>query len=167
MTSLVKSIGLRAGSDTSNLAPYHLMFHFIFAYAFLSSRGLKQYLKIDHNVSPREDTTRYGERAAAAGKITQRQLNLLKRNEGAHANSVEHFPVFAAAALFATVAGVSNTQINGACAIYTAARVVFAVCYLTIERVHLTYFRSLAWWVGNFACLNLLWAAGKAMNKGV
>ncbi|KAK5080857.1 hypothetical protein LTR70_009517 [Exophiala xenobiotica] len=164
MSSLTKFVGLKLGSDAANLAPYHTMFHFVFAYAFLSTRGLKNYLKIDHNVSPREDTSKYGERAVAEGMITRRQLNLLKRNEGAHANSVENFPVFVASTLFATVAGVSNAQINGACTIYTAARIVFAVSYLAIERAKYSYVRSLAWWAGNLACLNLLWAAGKALD---
>jgi len=167
MSSLTKFVGLQVSSGAANLAPYHTMFHFLFAYAFLSTRGLKNYLKIDHNVSPREDTSKYGERAVAEGKITQRQLNLLKRNEGAHANSMEHFPMFVASTLFATVAGVSNAQINGACAIYTAARIVFAISYLVIEKAEYSYIRSLAWWAGNFACLNLLWAAGKALDKTV
>jgi len=158
-------VGLKAGSETANLAPYHTMFNFLFAYVFLSSRGLKHYLKIDHNVSPREDVSKYGERAVAEGKITKRQLNLAKRNEAAHANSMEHFPVFAASAIFATVAGVSNPHINGVCTIYTTARIVYAVSYLVIEKVEYSYIRSLAWWASNIACLNLFWAAGKALNK--
>lgn len=165
MSSFVNFVGLRAGSDVANFAPHHTMFHFVFAYVVLSSRLLKQHLKIDHNVSPREDVSKYGERAVAGGKISQRQLNLVKRNEAAHANSMEHFPVFAASALFATVADVSNTQINGACAIYTAARIVYAVSYLAVEDVKYSYIRSLAWWFGNFACLNLFWASCKTLNK--
>ena len=165
MASFISFIGLRTGANAVNLAPYHTMFNFYFAYIVLSSRLLKHYLKIDHNVCPREDVSKYGERALAAGKITQRQLNLVKRNEAAHANSMEHFPVFAASAVFATVAGVSNTHINGACAIYTAARIVFAISYLTVERVKYSYVRSFAWWVSNFACLNLFWVAGNTMNK--
>jgi len=157
--------GLKGDNTAANLAPYYTLFHFCFAYIVLSSRILKQHLKIDHNVNPREDVAKYGERAVAAGKITQRQLNLVKRNEAAHANSMEHFPVFAASALFATIAGVSNTHINGACAVYTAARVVYAVSYLAIEKFQYSYIRSLAWWISNFVCMNLLWAASKAFSK--
>ncbi|KAK5946407.1 hypothetical protein PMZ80_000550 [Knufia obscura] len=167
MSSLISRIGLQTALATTNLAPYHTMFHFLFAYVFLSSRGLKNYLKIDHNVSPRDDVANYGERAVAEGKITQRQLNLAKRNEGAHANSMEHFPVFATSVVFATVAGVSNAHINGACAVYTAARIVYAVSYLVIERVEHSYIRSLAWWASNVACLNLLWTAGGALNRTI
>lgn len=33
----------------------------------------------------------------ADGKISRRMLNLVKRNEAAHANSMEHFTIFVAA----------------------------------------------------------------------
>lgn len=153
-------MALQAG----NLAPYYLVGHFIFAYAVLSTRGAKNYLKLDHNVNPRQDVTKYGQQAVTKGKLTQRQLNFLQRNEACHANSTEHYPVFAAAVLFATTTLVDVGKINYMCAIYTMSRVVYAVAYFAFESHGLSYIRSLAWWSGNFACLNLLWAAGKALN---
>ncbi|KAF2815519.1 uncharacterized protein BDZ99DRAFT_459370 [Mytilinidion resinicola] len=97
MSSLLTSFGLRAASPTTPISSYtahYIILNFIFAYAALSSRGLKNAYKLDHNVSPREDVFKYGERAVASGKITQEQLNMLKRNEGAHANAAENFPMF-------------------------------------------------------------------------
>ena len=55
---------------------------------------MKQKLGIDHNVSPREDLNKYGEKAVQSGKITAAQLRMLRRMESAHANAVEHFPFF-------------------------------------------------------------------------
>lgn len=146
------------------MAPYHTLFNFLFAYVFLSARVAKMVLKVDNNINPRLDLSTYGQRAVTDGKMTKRQLAFLQRNESCHANSMEHFPVFAAAAIFATIAGVRTTRINTVCAVYTAARIGYAAAYLTIERVKYTNIRSLAWWVSNAACISLLWSAGKAMN---
>lgn len=121
-------------------------------------------LKLDHNVNPRLDLVKYGQRAVAEGKVTKSQLSFLQRNESCHANSMEHFPVFAAAAIFATIAGVNNASVNTACAVYSASRIAYAAIYLLAEKLGLTYMRSLAWWISNFACIYLYWSAGKAMN---
>lgn len=149
-----------------NRAPYYLIYHFFFAYVVLSTRGTKNYYGIDHNSNPRSDTTVYGERAVKEGKMTQQQLKFLQRNEACHANSMEHFPVFAAATLFATTSGVAAQQVNIGCAVYTIARLVYAAAYLKIERGSLTYIRSAAWWVGNISCFYLLWRAGTVLNGG-
>merc|ERR1712169_55876 len=72
MSSLATMLGLKSNGPLSsppNNAPYHAIFNFLFAYVFLSSR--------------------FGERAVQEGKITRAQLNLLKRNEAAHANAME------------------------------------------------------------------------------
>lgn len=82
-----------------------MIFHFLWAYAGISSRyvthcfvqnyteedkltcvllqssGIKNYYGIDHQVSPREDLVKYGAKAVADGKITQAQLNQMKRVE--------------------------------------------------------------------------------------
>lgn len=168
MSSLAAILGLKSNTLTTvpNYAPYHAIFNFLFAYAFLSSRALKNRYGLDHNVNPREDVSRFGERAVQEGKITRAQLNLLKRNEAAHANAVEHFPMFIGSALFATVAKVPNETINRACLAYSIARLVYAVAYLAFDKVQLSYLRSLAWWASNFTCFYLLWRSGKALNSG-
>ena len=67
MSTLLASLGLRASSPVSPPPPSHaatyIVFHFLFAYAILSTRLLKQYYGLDHNVSPREDLAKYGPRA--------------------------------------------------------------------------------------------------------
>lgn len=55
------------------------------------------WLGLDHNSAPREDLAKYGEAAVQSGKISRGTLNRLKRQEAAHANAVEGFPLFIAA----------------------------------------------------------------------
>lgn len=117
MVSLGVALGLRAAPLTviiPNYAPFFLGLHFFFAYGLLSSRTLKQWYGIDHNVSPRYDLAKYGDAAVASDKITQKQLDMLKRNESAHANAVENYAFFAGAVCLATAAGVDRTLINRA-----------------------------------------------------
>lgn len=165
MSTLATALGLHAGQgmSTANYAPYHAMFNFIWAYILTSSRGLKIRYGIDHNVNPREDVARFGEKAVQDGKITRQQLNLLKRNEAAHANAMEHYPVFVGCILFATISKVPNETINRVCAIYSSARIVYTIAYLFVDRWKYSFVRSLAWWVSNFSCIYLFWQSGKTL----
>lgn len=147
-----------------SLASGYIIFHFIFAYGILSSRTMKQYYGIDHNVSPREDLVKYGPEAVKSGKITQKQLDRLKRNEGAHANSVEHFPLFVGAMIWAHLTGLSTVSINGTALVYTVARLVYATVYVFVDRPAWSQMRGIAWWMSNIACLRLFWLGGKALN---
>lgn len=65
----------------------------------MSTRGGKIRHGLDHNVSPREDLSKYGETAVKAGKLSRTTLNRLKRQEAAHANAVEGFPFFVAGSM--------------------------------------------------------------------
>lgn len=165
MTSLLQNLGL--GTTTTlpvpNYGPFFLGFHFIFAYVGISSRSLKRWYGIDHQTSPREDVAKYGEAAVRDGKITRRQLDMLKRNEAAHANSVENFTLLAASVLFASVAGVPAQTINLAGLSYTLARFVYGAVYILSDRPAWGAVRGLVWWWGNFSCFRLLWAAGKLL----
>ncbi|KAL4879253.1 hypothetical protein BJY04DRAFT_194121 [Aspergillus karnatakaensis] len=166
--SLLTTLGLEKpsiGTAIPNLGPAALIFHFLFAYGILSSRTLKQYYGIDHNVSPREDLAKYGEAAVTSGKITRSQLNMLKRNESAHANSVENYTLLVAAVGIATVAGVDKVTVNRAVAVYTVARIAYAAVYITIERELLSQARGICWWIGNVSCLTLLWKAGILLSQ--
>ena len=123
--------------------------------------------KIDHNISPREDLVKYGDKYVQDGKITRSQLNLLQRNEAAHANAMEHFPLFVASVLFASLGAVSNQRINAGCLAYGISRVIYSVAYLSVGRdVRLSYVRSLSWWASTWSCLWLLWESGKGLNAG-
>lgn len=166
MSSLFTILGLRPNTEgvIPNLAPYHTIFNFMFAFVFLAARPLKIRYKIDHNINPREDLIKYGEKYLADGKLTRSQLNLLKRNEAAHANAMEHFPLFVGAVLFATLVRMGNEVINGVCLTYGIARLVYAAAYLLVDRdVRLSYVRSVSWWVSSLSCLWLLWESGKAI----
>lgn len=169
MASLVNNLGLRAASSsstftTTNYGPAFLAFHFIFAYGVLSSRTLKQWYGIDHNASPREDLAKYGDAAVKSGKITQKQLNMLRRNESAHANAVENYAFFVGAMAFATFAGVDRGHVNRAGLTYTIARVAYSFVYILIDHDLWSQIRGMLWWVGNLSCLYLLRKSWEKLN---
>ncbi|GAB1313200.1 Membrane-associated proteins in eicosanoid and glutathione metabolism [Madurella fahalii] len=168
MSSLGVALGLRAApfaANVPNYAPAFLGFHFIFAYGVLSSRTLKQWYGIDHNESPRYDLAKYGDAAVASGKITQKQLDMLKRNESAHANAVENYTFFVGALGFATLAGVDRTLINRAGLTYTIARVAYGAVYILIDDPLWSQIRGITWWIGNCSCLYLLYKAAGKLNE--
>ncbi|GAP92117.1 putative membrane- eicosanoid glutathione metabolism protein [Rosellinia necatrix] len=167
MASLVTALGLRtagAGLSAPNWAPGLLGWQFFFAYGLLSSRTLKQWYGIDHNSSPREDLAKYGDAAVRSGKLTPKQLAMLRRNESAHANSVENYTLFVAAMGFATFAGVDNHLINRAGLLYAVARLAYGAVYILIDHDVWSQIRGLTWWTGNLSCLWLLYRAGAKLN---
>lgn len=156
--ALLTALGLTASpAPIPNYAPYALIFNFVWAYGLLSSRTLKQYYGLDHNESPRQDLGKYGAAAVSSGKITQRQLDRLHRNEAAHANAVENYALLVGAVGMASWAGVENTMINRSVAVYTLARLAHAAAYIGIERSGWSHLRGVCWWIGNLSCLGLLW----------
>ncbi|KAL3482102.1 hypothetical protein BJX99DRAFT_82118 [Aspergillus californicus] len=167
--SLFLSLGLTTPAGLSaaqipHYGPAALIFHFIFAYGVLSSRTLKQIWGLDHNGSPREDLTKYGEAAVQSGKITRAQLNMLRRNEAASANSVENYTLLVAAVGMASLAGVDKVVVNQAVAVYTIARIFYGAAYILIESDRWSQIRGVCWWVGNLTCLTLLWKAGGLLS---
>ncbi|KAI0814104.1 hypothetical protein GGR55DRAFT_495871 [Xylaria sp. FL0064] len=168
MASFATALGLRtagAGLSSTNWAPALLSWQFIFAYGLMSSRTLKQWYGIDHNSSPREDLAKYGDAAVRSGKITQRQLGMLKRNESAHANSVENYTLFVAAMGFATFAGVESHLINRAGLLYVIARIAYGAVYVLVDHDLWSQVRGITWWTGNLSCLWLLYRAGAKLNS--
>jgi uncharacterized MAPEG superfamily protein len=167
MTSLATALGLRtadAGLSSPNWAPGLLSWQFFFAYGLLSSRTLKQLYGLDHNASPREDLAKYGDAAVRSGKITQKQLDMLRRNESAHANSVENYALFGVAMGFATFAGVEPHLINRAGLLYTTVRLAYGAAYILIDHEVWSQIRGVTWWTGNLSCLWLLYRAGLKLN---
>ncbi|KAK1819114.1 hypothetical protein LTR12_006429 [Friedmanniomyces endolithicus] len=167
MSSLLTTLGLRTASPFSpipNLAASYIITHFALAYLVLASRTLKQIYGIDHNVSPREDLSKHGDAAVRSGKITQRQLEQLRRTESASANSVENYTLFVGAMLFGTLAGVPATDVNTTGLAYTVARVGYAIAYVLIDAPSFSQVRGMCWWVGNLTCLRLLWVGGSALD---
>lgn len=167
MAPLGVALGLRAASSATNVpnyAPAFLSFNFIWAYCVLASRTPKQWYGIDHQESPRQDLDKYGNEAVKSGKITQKQLDMLRRNEAAHANAVENYAVLVGAIGFASVAGVDRRLINRAGLTYTIARVAYGFVYILIEDRLWSQLRGIVWWIGNGSCLYLLWQAGSKLN---
>ncbi|KAF4625543.1 hypothetical protein G7Y89_g12627 [Cudoniella acicularis] len=142
-----------------NLAAPLLLTNFVLAYLVLASRTIKQIYGIDNNVSPREDIAKYGPEAVKSGKITQAQLDRIKRADGAHYNSIENFTVLVASSLIAVHAGVPAQTVNGLMAAYTLSRVGYAIAYITISSKKLSLIRSTFFWVGNISCISLFVAA--------
>lgn len=99
VSNVLNNIGLRQGDGSRCFAGGYLLWGFVFAYAVTASRPMKIALKLDHNACPREDVSKYGEQAVKDGKISRNALKMLKRNEAAHANNVENYPLFAASGM--------------------------------------------------------------------
>lgn len=138
---------------------------------------------------PRGDTARKGEAAVQRRRISRAQLALLERNEGLHANAIEHLPLFVSSVvrigtsasgshsaadrthpahtlpqLLAVVGGLPASQINRFAAKYLAVRVAFAVAYLGITDLRASFIRTGLWWTGNVLCFRTLVAATRALN---
>lgn len=81
--SLLTTIGLHSvpsnGVQPPSYAATAIIANFLMAHAVLSARGPKVLLGLDHNVSPREDLAKYGEKMVQAGKMTRQQLRRLIR----------------------------------------------------------------------------------------
>ncbi|RAL01464.1 MAPEG family protein [Aspergillus ibericus CBS 121593] len=165
MSSILTTLGLQATANEPipNNAVAYLIGNWFFAHGVLSTRPAKRLLRLDHNVAPREDLTTYGEAAVQAGKITRRQLNRLKRQEAAHANAIEGFPLFVAAMLVALHTDLPNDTINGIGAWYTVSRVAFGLAYVLIESEGWSFLRSVLWWSGNVSCITALVVGGRKL----
>ena len=101
-SNILTNLGLIQVNPSDHVPIYaggFLIWNFIWAYAVTSTRTIKIYYKIDHNENPREDVIKYGERAVKEGKISQQTLNMIKRNEAAHANTVEGYSLFVGAGM--------------------------------------------------------------------
>ncbi|KAE9373041.1 hypothetical protein N431DRAFT_544211 [Stipitochalara longipes BDJ] len=165
--SILTTLGLRAPpsgeSQSPNLAATFLISNFIFAYALLSTRGIKRLYRFDHNTSPREDVPKYGEAMVKEGKLDRKTLERVKRWESAHANAVEGYSLFVGGVLLALHAGVPIQKLNGLMALYSSARVAYAASYIFIEDERASFLRSVLWWTGNASCISMMVMAGKKM----
>lgn len=146
------------------------------------------WLGLDHNSAPREDLAKYGEAAVQSGKISRGTLNRLKRQEAAHANAVEGFPLFIAAStstllltvvvfiffapsvhqsdqtvLLGIFTGLPAETINGVGAWYSVSRVLFTISYALTESEGMSLLRSAFWISGNVGCIAGLLEAAKSL----
>lgn len=166
-SSFLTNIGLRAYPTASYTPPNHaatfLIANFVSAYLLLAPRTPKQWYGLDHNSSPREDVEKYGPAMVSSGKISQKTLNMIKRWGFAHNNAIENYPLFMGGVLLGTVAGVETGKLNGLMALYTVARLGYAVAYVMIEGDVTSQVRGLLWWTGNICCLTMMGMAGRRL----
>ncbi|KAG0647810.1 hypothetical protein D0Z07_5747, partial [Hyphodiscus hymeniophilus] len=167
-SSFLANFGLRAYPSTLYLPPNYaaafLIGNFVSAYLILAPRTAKQYYGFDHQSSPREDVAKYGPKMVSDGKISQSTLDMIKRWGFAHNNAIESYPFFTSAVLLALHAHIKTGTLNGLMALYTVARLAYAVAYVSIESDTISQLRGLLWWVGNFSCLTMMYLAGKKMQ---
>ena len=93
--------------------------------------------------------------------------NHLARARGAHINSLEVFPLFAAAVLAGNAAQLSAKDMNSMALSFLAARTLYIGLYLGIKSNTLAYARTgvYAWSIG--IPLMTLWRAGNAARDDV
>lgn len=167
---MLTTLGLRASTfalPVANYGPYFLLGNFFLSYVLTTTRFSKTFLGVDNNISPRYDLNVHADKYIKDGKMTQKQLDALRRMQSAHENSMEHFPVFAAAVLSAIVGGVDAQTLNFWGLGYTVVRAAYCYVYRCNETRELAGVRSVLWWCGNVACMRLLWLAGKSLNKAI
>ncbi|KAJ3496961.1 hypothetical protein NLG97_g2268 [Lecanicillium saksenae] len=149
MSSFASFAGFGTAANPENHIAFYLIANALWAHTLSSSRALKFLLGIDNHVNPRAYLDKFGHRAVLEGKITQDQLDMVKRNESAHANSMEHYPIFATALVLAQVAGLPARDINFAGFAYTAFRLAFWLNYMLSKRMGQAALRPVFWWGSN------------------
>ena len=98
------------------------------------------------------------------GKISQKTLDMIKRWGFAHNNAIENYPFLIGGVLLGLHAGVDTGKMNGLMALYTVARLGYAVAYITIEGDVTSQVRGLLWWTGNICCLTMMGLAGRKLS---
>ncbi|EGX92929.1 hypothetical protein CCM_04301 [Cordyceps militaris CM01] len=165
MSSISTLFGLSAANgDPKFMLAEYLIANILLSHTLSSARILKVWFGIDNHVSPRDDLARFGPRAVLEGHLTQSHLDMLRRNEAAHANSLDHLPVLAAALILAKVAGIPAADINYVGLMYTLARIAYVGNYVLSASLLGASLRPVLWWTANVLCLKLIWRAGKAFN---
>lgn len=171
MPSFLVNLGLTTNDTMAplpNYGPHFLLANFLLSYICTSTRIQKLGLRIDNNMNPRYDlVSPRAEKLVSTGRITQEQLDQMRRVQSAHSNSMEHYTVFVAAVLSAIVAKLDNGMVNRYAVLYTIARAAYFWVYRQNTTRSAAGVRSVLWWVSNILCIRLFWFAGKALNADV
>jgi len=93
MSSIGNHLGLNRSPFT--VPAVALGFNFFWANIFMSGRAPRVFYGIDSNANPRANTTSILEDAKNKGKISENQVRMFQRWEGAGLNSLENFTLFA------------------------------------------------------------------------
>ncbi|KAH0288034.1 hypothetical protein M436DRAFT_81566 [Aureobasidium namibiae CBS 147.97] len=170
-SSFLTNLGLTANNSLTplpNYGPHFLLGNFLLSYVLTTTRFQKGSYGVDNNISPRYDLeSPRAEQLVSKGKVTQEQLDQLRRIQSAHSNSMEHYTVFTAAVLCAMVSKLDSGMLNRYATIYTLVRAAYFVVYRQNTTKQAAGIRSVLWWAGNIVCIRLFWFAGKALNAHV
>ncbi|KAK3615046.1 hypothetical protein LTR56_026836 [Elasticomyces elasticus] len=95
------------------------------------------------------------------GKLPETLWCQLARARGAHINSMEVFPLFAAAVLAGNAAKLPAEDLNSMALTFLSTRALYMACYMTIKSDVVAYARTgvYAWSIG--LPLITLWRAGQ------
>ncbi|THW56833.1 hypothetical protein D6D25_03115 [Aureobasidium pullulans] len=171
MASFLTNLGLTANNTLAplpNYGPYFLLGNFLFSYVVTTTRFQKTSYGCDNNINPRYDLeSPRAEQLVSKGKLTNEQLEQLRRIQSAHSNSMEHYTVFVAAIMSAMIAKLDGGVVNRYATIYTLVRAAYFWVYRQNTTRQAAGFRSVLWWASNIVCIRLFWFAGKALNKNV
>ena len=99
----------------------------------VTPRGALMSLGQGHNVYPREDL--------AKANLPPADLARLKRQEAAHKNGLENFPLFAAAMIVGNEAGLENGTLNLVGVGYLVSRAVYSWLYVNTTTEKKSYAR--------------------------
>lgn len=86
-----------------------------------------------------------------------------ERSEAAHYNSLESFPLLAAAVIAGNVARLPNEAMNRFVVGMGALRTMYIVAYINSASQRYSHVRSVIWLTGLGWCLRMLWKAGSAL----
>lgn len=87
-----------------------------------------------------------------------------ERLEACHANSVESFPLFAAAVILGNVAGLEREELAKFSAYFLAVRVAYMIVYATHKTQGPTALRTGIWYVGIGLCFKTIVQAAKTTS---
>ncbi|KAG4433621.1 hypothetical protein IFR05_010897 [Cadophora sp. M221] len=104
---------------------------------------------------------------AMKGKVPARVWNSCYRAQCAHINALEGFPLFAAAMIAGTFAGIPSEDLNRSAAQYLGLRVLYTGLYIGIENNLLALARSGSWALGLAIPIMTLWRAGEMVSAGL
>jgi uncharacterized MAPEG superfamily protein len=100
-----------------------------------TTRGTLKSLGYGHNVYPLEDLDKVSSHLPAA------QVARLKRQQAAHHDGFENFPLFAAAMIVGNEAGLSAEALNAVGFGYLLSRGLYTWCYINIQTEEASYWR--------------------------
>ncbi|KIW18518.1 hypothetical protein PV08_02806 [Exophiala spinifera] len=107
------------------------------------------------NMVPRVNLERLGP------SLPKATTDMLWRARGCHLNTLEGFPLFAAAMLAGTYTSLPTRDLNICAAEYLAARVVYNVLYMTVRSEAASYLRTAVYFYSVGIPFYVLWKAGQ------